>query len=175
MFILIKSCRAWCLAACLIVGASCGCSSPQQQIKEAYIANWKDAGRRLAMLYTQCMAEAAGPMRGPNDFIGPTDEAALRRFIAAIPSETLKLMGIESADSPVLFVSPRDRQPFRVRYGIKGPLTTRYAVVCESKGVNGKVKVYRGDGSSLEVPEAEADAYMAGKHDVVYDPRAPAS
>lgn len=172
MAIPLKSVRGWCVGAIVAVGAISGCqSSPEQKIKAAFKAAFPENGRRVVVLYARSMASPTRPPRGPNDFSGPADEASLRRFIAAMPSEALAEMGIANAESPELFTSERDGQPFRIRYGIKGPLTTTYAVLCESKGVGGKVKVFKSDGSSVEVAADEVDKYMAGEHDVVYDPK----
>jgi len=171
MFIFCESRRPWFVTALVAVGVISGCqSSPEQQIKEAFKAAFPENGRRVAVLYARCMASPTRPTRGPNDFSGPIDESSLRRFIAGMSSEALAEMGIASAEAPDLFMSERDGQPFRVRYGIRGPLTTTYAVLCESKGVDGKVKVFKSDGSFVEVAADEAEKYMSGEHDVAYDP-----
>ena len=167
-----RYCHAGFVAAVVAFGIATGCQpSPQQQVKDAYRAGFRENGRRVAVLYATFMGSPTKPVSGPNGFSGPKDEAELRKFIAASSSEALEDMGIKSAESPELFTSERDGQPFRVRYGITGPTTTTYAVLCEAKGVNGRVKVFKSDGSSLEVAADEAEAYMAGKRDVAYDPK----
>lgn len=164
--------RGWFVCTIAAAGAIIGCqSAPEQQIKEAFKAAFPDNGRRVAVLYARCMGSPTRPTRGPDDFAGPADEASLRRFISAMPSEALAEIGIANAESPELFTSERDGQPFRIRYGIKGPLTTTYAILCESKGVNGLVKVFKSDGSSTEVAADEAEKYLAGEYDVAYDPK----
>lgn len=153
------------------IAALAGCqASPEQQMKDAFRDAFRENGRRVAVIYARYMSSPTKPVTGPNGFAGPADEAELRRFIAATPSAALEEIGIKSAESAELFASERDGQPFRVRYGIKGPLSTTYAVLCEAQGVNGRVKVFKSDGSSVEVAADEADAYMAGKHDSAYDP-----
>lgn len=160
------------VAAVVAIGVATGCQpSPQQQVRDAYRAGFRENGRRVAVFYATFMGSPTKPVSGPNDFSGPKDEAELRKFIAASSPEALEDMGIKSADAPDLFMSERDGQPFRVRYGIRGPLTTTYAVVCETRGVNGKVKVFKSNGGSMEVAADEADAYMEGKHDTAYDPK----
>jgi hypothetical protein len=166
-----RYCRAGFVAAVVAIGVTTGCQpSPQQQVKDAYRREFRENGRRVVAFYARFMGSPTKPVSGPNGFSGPKDEAELRKFIAASSSEALEDMGIKSAESAELFTSERDGQPFRVRYGITGPTTTSYAVLCEARGVNGRVKVFKSDGSSLEVAGDEAEAYMAGKHDVAYDP-----
>lgn len=164
--------RYQCLAVLCVAAASvAGCqASPEQQVKDAFRNEFRENGRRVAVMYARQMSSPTKPVMGRDDFTGPATEAALRRFIAATPSAALEEIGIKSAESTELFTSERDGQPFRVRYGIKGPVTTTYALLCETKGVDGRVKVFKSDGSFVEVPAEEADAYMAGKHDVAYDP-----
>ena len=158
-------------AAVVTVGLVTGCQpSPRQQVRDAYRREFRENGRRLVAFYAMFMGSPTKPVSGPNGFEGPKDEAELKKFIAASSSEALEDMGIKSAEAPELFTSERDGQPFRVRYGIRGPMTTTYAVLCEAQGVNGRVKVFKSDGSSLEVAADEAEAYMAGKHDLKYDP-----
>ncbi|MFM1996270.1 MAG: hypothetical protein RLZZ111_657 [Planctomycetota bacterium] len=155
------------------IAAVAGCqASPEQQVKDAFRNEFRENGRRVAVMYARYMSSPTKPVTGRDGFAGPADEAELRRFIAATPSAALEEIGIKSAESAELFASERDGQPFRVRYGIKGPLSTTYAVLCETKGVNGRVKVFKSDGAFVEVPADEADAHMAGKHDVAYDPTA---
>ncbi len=134
-------------------------------MKEAFRDTYRENGRRLAAMYARFMESPGKPVQGPNDFKGPADESELRDFVRAIPAESLAEMGISGPDSEELFKSERDGQPFRIRYGIKGSLTTAHVVLCESRGINGKVKVFRSDGSSTEVPADDVEAYMTGKHD----------
>jgi hypothetical protein len=163
--------RSWLLAALLATGAAAGCQqAAEQQMKDAYRREFRENGRRLAAFYSRFMSSPTKPVAGPNGFSGPKDESELRSFIAASPSTALEEMGIKSAEAAELFMSERDGLPFRVRYGIKGSLSTAYVVLCEAKGVNGRVKVFRIDGSSVEVAADDAAAYMEGKHDTAHDP-----
>ena len=147
-----------------MVGAGCG-PTPEQQMKDAYRKTYRENGRRLVALYTRFMASPSRPVSGPNDFKGPTDESEFRAFIGKLPQESLADMGITNPDAEELFKSERDGQPFRIRYGIKGGLNTVYAVLCETKGLNGKIKVYKSNGSSMEVAADEVEASMTGKQD----------
>jgi hypothetical protein len=149
--------------AVMVVG---GCSaSPEQQMKEAYRNAYRENGRRLVALYTQCMAMPGKPVRGPDDFTGPADESELRAFIRKSPEEWLADMGITNPDGEDLFKSERDGMPFRIRYGFKGGINAVFAVLCEAKGKNGKIRVFKSDGSSIEVPADEGEACLAGKYD----------
>lgn len=162
--------RAGFLAAMVVIGTATGCQpSAEQQVKDAFRREFRENGRRVAFFYARFMSSPTKPV-GQNGFTGPKDERELRAFIAASPPAALEEMGIKSGDAPDLFTSERDGQPFRVRYGIKGPLGTAYAVLCEARGVGGRVKVFKSDGSCVEVSGDEADAYMAGDRDKPYDP-----
>lgn len=163
--------RSWILSVVLATGVVAGCQPPaEQQIKDAFRREFRENGRRLAAFYSRFMSSPTKPVSGPNGFSGPKEESELRSFIAASPSAALEEMGIKSAEAAELFMSERDGLPFRVRYGLKGSLSTTYVVLCEAKGVNGHVKVFWIDGSSAEVAADKAEAYMQGKHDVVRDP-----
>ena len=163
----LSSLRAvWSVAALLAAWTASGCSpTPEQQMKDAFRNAYRENGRRLVAMYARFMESPDQPVKGPDDFKGPADEKELRDFIRKMPAEALSDMGISGADSDELFKSERDGQPFRIRYGIKGGLGKVYAVLCEARGINGKVKVFRSNGSSTEVSAADVDAYMAGKHD----------
>jgi hypothetical protein len=148
-----------------------GCQpSPEDRIREAMRQSFQLNGKRLAIMYGRCMGSPTGPVRGPNGFKGPPDEASLRAFITKAPAAALKEMGIEDPAAPSLFTSERDQQPFRVRYGVTGPLTTVYTVVCEARGVDGSVRVFKTDGTFADVPASAAESYLAGEHDQVYVP-----
>jgi hypothetical protein len=161
--------RAWLIAGIVATGATIGCQpSAEQKVKDAFRREFRENGRRVAFFYAQFMSSPMKPV-GPEGFSGPKNEAELRAFIAASPAVALEDMGIRNSMSPDLFTSERDGQPFRVRYGIRGSLSTTYVLLCEAKGVNGRVTVFKSDGSSAEVSAEEADACMAGDHDAAYD------
>ena len=150
-----------------------GCqTSPEDQIRDAMRKSFQQNGTRLAVMYGRFMGAPTGPVRGPNGFKGPADEASLRASIARSPSTALAEMGIDDPHAASLFTSERDGQPFRIRYGITGPLTTVYCVVVESTGVDGMVRVFKTDGSSMDVPASEAAACLSGRHDRAYEPDA---
>lgn len=152
-------------SACFVALLS-GCSgSPEQQMKEAYRNAYRENGRKLVALYTQCMAMPGKPVYGPNDFKGPADESELRAFIRKVPEQSLADMGITNPDAEDLFKSERDGMPFKIRYGFKGGTNSVFAVLCETKGKNGKIRVFKSDGSSVEVPADELETCLTGKYD----------
>lgn len=148
-----------------------GCQpSPEDRIRAAMRQSFQLNGKRIAIMYGRFMGSPTGPVRGANGFKGPPDEASLRAFIARAPTPALEEMGIKDPAAPSLFTSERDQQPFRIRYGITGPLTTVYAVVCEARGIEGSVRVFKTDGTFVDVPASAAEGYLAGNHDQVYVP-----
>ena len=154
------------VAALLVATAGSGCGpTPEQQMKDAYRKTYSENGRRLVALYTRFMATPSRPVSGPHDFKGPADESEFRAFIRKLPQESLADIGITNPDAEELFKSERDGQPFRIRYGIKGGLNTVYAVLCETQGVSGKIRVYTSNGSFMEVAADAAEASMSGKQD----------
>lgn len=155
----------------LLVGLAGGCEqSPESRMKDAMRKSFQLNGKRLAIMYGRSMSSPTGPVMGPNGFTGPAGEKSLQAYIRRTPAVALEEMGITDPNDPSLFESERDRKPFRIRYGVKGPLTTIYAVVSESEGISGKVQIFKTDGSIVEVPASEADAYLAGKHDQAFLP-----
>lgn len=143
-----------------------GCSaSPEQRMKEAYRNAYRENGRRLVALYTQCMTMPGKPVAGPDDFKGPANESEFRAFIRQVPQEALSDMGITSPDSEDLFKSERDGLPFRIRYGFKGGMNAVFIVLCEEKGKSGKIRAFKSDGSTIEVPADDGEACLKGKYD----------
>jgi hypothetical protein len=159
------------LAAVVACGCLAGCRpSPEELVKDAFRQEFRENGRRVAVMYARFMNSPTEPVRGPDGFKGPKTEAELRSFIAAVPRGALAELGIADPQDPGLFVSERDGKPFRIRYGITGPLSTTYVVVCEAEGVGGRVKAYKTDGGFIEVPAGESDGCLEGRYDTRYDP-----
>jgi hypothetical protein len=161
----------WILLLALLPAVGCQ-SSPEDLLKDAMKKSFVANGKRVAVMYGRFMGSPRGPIQGPKGYKGPMDESSLRDFIAQCPPAALEEMGIEDPAAPALFTSERDLKPFRVRYGIKGPLTTVYPVVVEAEGVNGAVRVFKTDGTFVDVPSAAAEAYLSGRHDQAYVPDA---
>ena len=92
-----------------------------------------------------------------NGLRGPRDEAEFKAFIAAQDPARLALAGIRPASLDTLFVSERDRLPFRIRYGldtrVRGPAL---AVAFEQVGREGLREVGFTGGA---VQQADASAY----------------
>lgn len=98
--------------------------------------------------------------RHQNRYQGPKDEAAFKEFLRdSRYQKNLKLMQIDLDEIDDLFVSDRDGEPFKVRYGVNG--LGSIAVIFESKGVNGKRMVALE--KPIEVDEQEYEAYWSGK------------
>jgi len=78
-----------------------------------------------------------------NNFRGPKDEAALREFIADDKNQKgFDRAGIDTSDIDALFISERDGQPFKIKYGVPGsPMGFVEPLIFESEGVDGEVMV----------------------------------
>jgi hypothetical protein len=112
--------------------------------------------QRLANLYFTFQLE--------HDLRGPKDEAEFRSFIAGINPEKLKLVGVDPGAIDVLFVSPRDNQPFKIRYGVRGSaMGSSEPVIFEAVGVDGKREVGFLNMTQREVDAAEYDQLLVGK------------
>ena len=68
------------------------------------------------------------------------------------------------SDIDALFISPRDNEPFRVKYGVAGsPMGFKEALIFESVGVEGEVMVGFGDSRAELMSPEEADKLFEGK------------
>lgn len=84
----------------------------------------------------------------------PSDADALKKYIGSQSPDQLAKMEITDVDS--LFVSPRDGQPYVMRYGVLPPPATPLGgtvVAYEQTGVDGKRYVGFDLGSAEEVDE----------------------
>jgi hypothetical protein len=153
----IKSAIGWArVAVCgalLVAIAGCGGGS-DSNAKLAEVNS--NSMQRLANLYFTFQLS--------NDFRGPKDEAELKTFIAGINPEKLTLVGVDPNAIDVLFVSPRDNQPFKIRYGVKGSaMGSSEPVIFEAVGVDGKREVGFLNMTQREVDAGEYDALLSGK------------
>jgi hypothetical protein len=91
-----------------------------------------------------------------NNFRGPKDEAALRKFIADEKNQKgFERAGIDTSDIDALFISDSDGEPFKIKYGVPGsPMGFVEALIFESVGVDGEVMVGFG-GATTELMSAE--------------------
>lgn len=149
--------RAMLVPAVLCAGGCLpGC---RDQGGRAMIAANNDTNlKRLGTLY--------GFFQLRNDFRGPRDEAEFRAFIAAQDASRLALAGISVASIDTLFVSERDRLPFRIRYGVdtrvRGPALP---VVFEQEGRQGRRQVGFTGGAVEEVDAAAYESLWSGNVD----------
>lgn len=148
-----------CFFALVMLGATAlltGCSGADAN---SMIADANDSNvKRLATLYSFFHIQ--------NRNKGPKDEAQLREFIEAQDPKRLQRGGIDASKLDDLFVSERDGESFKVRYGvntvIRGPALP---VVFESTGIDGMRQVGFCNGLMQEVDEVEYDRLMAGEAD----------
>jgi hypothetical protein len=107
-----------------------------------------------------------------NEFRGPADEAAFKAFIRSIDSEKLARVGVDPNAVDALFVSERDGQPFKIRYGVTGSaMGSSEPVIFESRGVDGKRQVGFLNMTQREVEQAEYESLWAGKAQPASAPR----
>jgi hypothetical protein len=140
----------WIVVVCCALG--CGDDGGAGALAEANSTNIQ----RLTNLYFTFQSN--------NDFRGPKDEAEFKAFLTGYNPEKLKRIGIDPATIDALFVSDRDSQPFKIRYGVRGnAMGSTEAVVFESTGVDGKRQVGFLNFTQREVDAAEYDALWAGK------------
>ena len=105
--------------------------------------------RQLAILY--------GKYRHSHHGQPPADEAQFKQFIKSLDARQLTAAGVTAAEVDTLFVSPRDGQPYEIRYDTspaKGPEGTAAAVVVERVGAGGKRFVAYSTGQVEEIDEA---------------------
>lgn len=86
--------------------------------------------KRLSNLY-------AAFQQSNNTFKGPKDEAEFREYIGKLPEAGLDLYGIKPGSVDGIFVSERDDQPFRIKYGVRGSQYSNDAVIFEETGLDG--------------------------------------
>ena len=84
-----------------------GCSQPAEVPQEEPVVHLK----ALSVLYGRYV----GSHRGQS----PPSEEAFKKYIAALPKGELESLKVENIDS--IFVSPRDNQPYKVKYNIPLP------------------------------------------------------
>jgi hypothetical protein len=86
----------------------------------------------------------------------PADEAQFKKYIASLEPGERETFGVKSVDD--VFISPRDGQPYVVRYGVRGSQFTESGVPIvahEKTGVNGRYLTVTFMGDVNEVDEAQ--------------------
>src|SRR2546430_2512511 len=115
------------LLAGWIVFLVIGCSSPQGPASPERVPL-----RHLAILY--------GQYRNSHQGVPPKDGAQFKQYIKSLGAPQLTAAGVSEAEVDTLFVSPRDGQPYEVRYNNPPPADDGggpAAVVVEHSGKNG--------------------------------------
>jgi hypothetical protein len=101
-----------------------------------------------------------------NQFKGPKDEAEFKKFIGEQDAGRLALAGITGSKVDDLFLSERDKQPFKIRYGVNTQLRgPSLPVIFEATGAEGKRQVSFTGGSMQEVDSTKYDELWSGKGD----------
>jgi hypothetical protein len=146
---------AWALVALTVVGLAVGCGGGQDTDAAVARANSTNL-QRLANLYFAFQSE--------HEWRGPKDEAEYKSYIRAFDATMLARINVDPAAIDALFVSERDGQPFKIRYGVPGSAMSSSApVIFESAGVDGKFQVGLLNMTQREVDQAEYDQLWAGK------------
>jgi hypothetical protein len=131
---------------CLVLAVGC---SQDRQVAGIVAAKNDSNLKRLANLYQSYQLRHSSQ--------GPKDEAAFKGYIQYdMPAHRLEMMQIDPNNLDALFVSERDGQPFRVRYGVGGGAGWVVAVVFEQQGVGGEKQVGFTDGT---VESADENRY----------------
>ena len=113
--------------------------------------------QRLANLY--------GGYQSRHGWMGPKDKETFLAFIQSIHERKLERMGIDKSEIDGLFVSPRDNEEFKIRYGVAGGMGASAPVVFEATGEDGKRKVAFTAMRNEEVNAERYDLLWSGKGD----------
>src|SRR5262245_58234824 len=114
--------------------------------------------RGLAALYLDCTVARNGK--------GPASEAEFKKHLRGLPDHVLSSNGVDAKAIDSAFVSPRDEEPFVVRYGISITRisgTSAPVVAHEKTGRNGKRLVALANGKVEHVDDARLQELMSAK------------
>lgn len=103
--------RTLLLCSSLLSSALVGCSSrtnPDAAIASVNTTNLQ----RLANLYFTYQSQ--------HDWQGPANENDFKSFLRGYPEHMLTRIGVDPSNIDKLFISERDGQPFKIRYGVPG-------------------------------------------------------
>lgn len=111
---------------CLLAGMLVGCTNRTDS--DSAIASVNETNlQRLANLYFTYQSK--------HDWRGPADEAEFKNFLRSYNPAKLTRIGIDPNKIDELFISERDGEPFKIRYGVVGSVMGSSApVVFESTG-----------------------------------------
>jgi hypothetical protein len=107
-----------------------------------------------------------------HEWHGPPDEQAFKQFLRDYSPDKLTRIGIDPNTIDKLFVSERDGEPFKIRFGVLGSaMGSSEPVIFEAKGVNGRRNVGFLNMVQREVDEAEYNDLWAGRMPPATNPR----
>ncbi len=151
------------LSGCLLTSALHGCgrnTDPHDALASVNETNIQ----RLANLYFTYQSK--------HDWRGPADEAKFKDFLRSYNAAKLTRIGIDPNAIDELFISERDGQPFKIRYGVAGSaMGSSEPVIFESSGDGETRLVGFLNMKQRAVDEAEYQALWAGN----FSPAEPAS
>ena len=140
---------------CLVVVIStlgCGGSTPTDLLAAANDSNIQ----RVANLYEAFQSR--------HNWRGPKDEAEFKSFLKSWNPKKLSNIGVDPNAIDEVFISSRDKEPFKLRYKVPGNIMGSEApVVFEATGVDGKRMVGFLNMTSREVDGEEYDRLWSGK------------
>lgn len=142
------------VVALLAVGITTGCSGPEASdvLAEANSNNLK----RLANLYEAYQSR--------HNWSGPASEEEFKSFLKNWNPKKLSNIGVDPAKIDELFISSRDGEPFKIRYGVPGHIMgSQEPVIFESVGVDGMRRVGFLNMEQREVDAAEYDQLFGQK------------
>lgn len=138
------------VATTLVLVTTCfhGCRS-ENKVAKIYSTNIK----KVHQCYLMYMEN--------NGYKGPKDEAELKNYLKTDPTAIYLMKRAEITPETVddIFISERDGEPFKIRYGLKG--VADFAIVFETIGVEGKRLVALTP--PRETEEDEYDDHFTGK------------
>ena len=151
-----RSMRLLAIGCLAVLTSIAGCNNtidPASAVAKANETNLQ----RLANLYFAYQMS--------NDtFHGPADEATFKQFIKEFDPEKLKRIGIDPGATDALFISDRDREPFKIRYGVVGGVMgCSEPVIFEAAGAEGVRAVGFLNMTQREVDEDEYESLWEGK------------
>jgi len=143
------------VTACLLFVVFTGCSR-EVDVNEAIAKVNETNMQRLANLYFTYQMK--------NGWRGPADEGDFKKFLNGYNPKKLTRIGIDPSALDDLFISQRDGEPFKIRYGVAGSaMGSAEPVIFESAGEDGKFLVGFLNMEQREVDQAEYDLLLAGK------------
>jgi hypothetical protein len=152
-------CRVALLAILILVSSSTGCrrANPDKMFQQAADSNLK----RLGTLYIQFQTTNT-----TNRLLGPKDLEEFKDFILQQNERGLKLIGVDKNRLDELFVSPRDKQPYKIRWAVQGVSRgPAQPVIFEAEGVEGTYMVGFTGFIEMSVDKPEYDRLWSGAAD----------